>query len=147
MAVTMQTREQLWRNQALLLSDQHKTTLAHYINQLVHLKMPFAYVVGSVPFGNLEILTKPPILIPRPETEKWCIELAQKLHTFRAPTILDMCTGSGCIALTLAQALPHAIVYGVDINNNALALAQKNAQHNKITNVTWVLSDLFDQLS
>ena len=147
MAVTMQTREQLLAQPTLLLSDHHKTTLTHYINQLVHLQMPFAYVVGSVPFGNLEILIEPPILIPRPETEEWCIELAQKLQQIPGPlTILDMCTGSGCIALTLAQALPHATVYGVDINKDALALAQKNAMHNKITNVTWVLSDLFDQL-
>lgn len=61
--------------------------------------------------------------------------------------ILDLCTGSGCIALALADALPKAKVYGTDIADAALALAHENAQHNHITNVNFIKSDLFEKIS
>lgn len=61
-------------------------------------------------------------------------------------TILDLCTGSGCIALAFADAFPHAKVYGTDINEEALELARKNAKHNHISNVTFLHSNLFDAI-
>lgn len=145
--VTMQSQKQLLIQQNILLSDEQESQLAHYLQQLIDNHMPFAYVMGAVPFGDLEILIEPPILIPRPETEQWCLALVNQLQKISAPlTILDMCTGSGCIALTLAHALPNCRVFGVDINEKALTLAQKNALHNNITNVTWIKSDLFTQI-
>ena len=120
MAVTMQTHEQLLAQPTLLLSDHQKSTLTHYINQLIHLQMPFAYVVGSVPLAMRNSI-EPPILIPRPETEEWCIELAQKLQQIPGPlTILDMCTGSGCIALTLANITPCNHIRGISIKMHSL---------------------------
>lgn len=57
-----------------------------------------------------------------------------------------MCTGSGCIGLWLAHALKQAHVYAVDIADTALTLAQKNARHNNIANITFIKSDLFSVL-
>ena len=56
------------------------------------------------------------------------------------------CTGSGCIALALGDALPKSQVYGTDINRDALSLAQENAKHNQISNVTFLYSDLFNEI-
>jgi release factor glutamine methyltransferase len=135
---------------ALELTLQQEQALEHALTQLIDEHMPIQYLLGSVPFGDLTLLVQPPILIPRPETEQWTLELAAELK--KTPTtiplrILDLCTGSGCVALALAHALPHATVIGTDINEDALMLARTNAQHNNIKNATFVLSDLFDKLT
>jgi release factor glutamine methyltransferase len=101
---------------------------------------------GEIPFGQITIQVQLPILIPRPETEEWCYHLIDMLRAtgitkFR---ILDLCTGSGCIALALAHAFPDAQVVGVDNNPAAVILAQHNAQRLSITNCTWLVSDLFE---
>lgn len=142
--------------EANLISTQHSNwsaenqkKLQYYIDQLTTNHMPLQYLLGSTPFVNLDVLCKPPILIPRPETEEWCITLIQQLHPLRNQPlqILDLCTGTGCIALALAQALPKATVYGTDISNHAINLAQENALHNYIANATFFQSDLFSEIS
>jgi release factor glutamine methyltransferase len=146
--VTGLERAQLIASPTLQLTREQKEQLVALIKQHRDEHKPLAYMLGSVPFGELEILIKPPILIPRPETEEWVMHLAQQLKKLNEKklSILDMCTGSGAIALALAQALPHATVYAVDIQEQALALAQENARHNTIRNVIFVHSDLFAQL-
>ena len=57
-----------------------------------------------------------------------------------------MCTGSGCIAIALAQAFSQATIYALDISDHALALAAKNARHNNVSNITFLQSDLFQAL-
>jgi release factor glutamine methyltransferase len=93
-------------------------------------------------------MVEPPILIPRPETEEWVTWLIGELQPVAQHkiTILDLCTGSGCIALALAHALPLAHVVGIDKNPAACSLAQKNKCHNKLTNVHFIESDLFSAL-
>jgi release factor glutamine methyltransferase len=110
---------------------------------------PLQYCMGTVPFMSATIQVHPPILIPRPETEWWVDLMIRHLKKGAQPhmTLLDMGTGSGCIAIALAQAFPNSLVYGVDINPVALALAQKNALHNKCQNITFIQSDLFENLS
>jgi release factor glutamine methyltransferase len=111
--------------------------------------MPIAYLIGNVPFNDLDILVEPPTLIPRPETEEWVIDLIAKLKTLKSHTltILDMCSGSGCIALALAKAFPQSTVYALDLSDKAIALGKKNAAHNGIKNVTFMQSDLFNELN
>jgi release factor glutamine methyltransferase len=143
------------KNQAALLA-QHTINLSHEQQQKLDLWIynqlekhePLQYLIGSVPFNNLILNVKPPVLIPRIETEEWVtglIEALLPLHTQKL-TILDMCTGSGCIALALAKALPNATIYAVDIAPHAIILAQENAQKNNISNITIIQSDLFEQL-
>ena len=130
------------------LNERQIRLMHHYINDIVHKHKPLAYVIGHVPFGPLSIIVEPPILIPRPETEEWVMRL---IGNIKEPNkqkliILDVCTGTGCIALLCAKMLPHSRVYGVDINSQAIALAEKNKRQLGIDNVTFLLSDLFNQL-
>ncbi len=147
-AITKKSKNQLIVQDNILLTDKQLRTLNTWIKKQVNEHTPLHYLIGSVPFLDVEILLEPPILIPRPETEHWCGELIERLRMLgNTPlTILDMCTGSGCIALALAKALPHATIYATDISKKALALAQKNAQHNEITNITFLQSDLFQDI-
>lgn len=100
------------------------------------------------PFAGLDIIARQPILIPRPETEEWICNLIDQMHEFKSEPlwILDLCTGTGCIALALADAFPKAKVYATDINDAALELAHENARHNQISNVTFLRSDLFNDI-
>ena len=127
-----------------IISDEAVSKIEHWIHEHLTKNKPLQYILGSVPFCDLEIAVEPPVLIPRPETEEWCMELLSRLAPLQDQPlrILDLCTGSGCIALALAQALPKAKVLGVDISKKAIALAKRNAQLNKIGNVEWRQTDL-----
>ena len=85
---------------------------------------PVQYVLGTAHFAGLDLEVTPATLIPRPETE----ELARLVvaERPRARTVLDVGTGSGCLALALARALPRAQVLAVDISEAALAVARRN---------------------
>lgn len=129
------------------LTEEQEETLRNWLHDHVKNHKPLQYILGSVPFDDLEILVAPPTLIPRPETEEWCLALAEQLkRVHNKLTILDLCTGSGCIALALAKKLPSASIYGTDISDAALSLAEKNAHHNTIRNVTFIKSDFYAQL-
>ncbi len=136
-----------------LLTDQsfkqkELDLLDKILNQITQEKKPLAYIIGSVPFLNLQIKIAAPILIPRHETEEWIESLIQKLSAFQnqITTILDIGTGSGCIALALAQGFPNAQITAIDINPTALALARENAILNQIKNVEFIESNLFEKL-
>lgn len=143
--ITSKTRITLLHESASLLSQEQLQTIDLWIQKLTTESIPLSYLIGSVPFLNLTIKVRAPILIPRPETEEWVAILIQELqpHASQITTILEIGTGSGCIALALGKAFAHATIIAVDINPNALKLAQENADLNKITNVTFIESDLF----
>ena len=86
---------------------------------------PIQYVLGHAEFYGRRFLVTPDVLIPRPETEE-LIEsvLKSPVAAGHDPRILDLCTGSGCIAWTLALEIPDATVVGVDISPKALAIAR-----------------------
>ncbi|CAG8815932.1 29738_t:CDS:2, partial [Racocetra persica] len=121
------------------LNNNEKLLLSKYVNERVEKSKPLQYILGTQPFCDLEIITKPPVLIPRWETEEWTSRLIALLKprfstntTFASQKssfkIIDICTGSGCIALALSNALPKNSCYinGVDISNDALSLANLN---------------------
>lgn len=88
--------------------------------------------IGTQPFGTLDLLVRPPVLIPRPETEDWTLRLAELVDP--SPdlpiSLLDLCTGSGCIPLLLCHTWKPGSVnaYGVDISPDAIKLARDNAE-------------------
>ena len=103
---------------------------------------PLQYVLGSVDFQGLRISVDPSVLIPRPETEE-LLDLIIRSRTEPPKRILDIGTGSGCIALALKKAFPEAIVHGLDVSPEALATAEGNAQANKLF-VEWRRTDVLD---
>ena len=98
---------------------------------------PIQYIIGETEFYGLRFFVNKNTLIPRPETEElvdWIIE-NQKLEIRNQTSennILDIGTGSGCIPIALKKNLPEASVYAIDISEQALAVAQKNALENKV---------------
>lgn len=145
--VTKKSRAQLLASD-YALNDEHQSTIDQWIKLQVVDHMPLQYLIGTVPFADLDIIVEPPILIPRPETEEWVLTLIDRIKGAGIThlSILDLCTGSGCIALALAQALPNSHVTGVDLSYRAIELSNKNAAHNTISNVTFIESDLMKQL-
>ncbi len=94
---------------------------------------PVAYLIGEHEFWGLPLFVDAHVLVPRPDTET-VIELALKVVGKDAPLrVLDLCTGSGAIALALAKELPSATVIATDVSAEAVAIARKNAERNKLS--------------
>jgi release factor glutamine methyltransferase len=91
--------------------------------------MPVQYVLGETFFCDLPFFVDASVLIPRPETEELTLWIIKSNP--QANRLLDICTGSGCIAVSLANYIENSIVYGVDISKEALETARKNALLNK----------------
>lgn len=104
---------------------------------------PIQYLLKTTEFFGLTFQVNNQVLIPRPETEElvaWIIE--SKLEEIKAPLrILDIGTGSGCIAIALAKHFEHAEVFGVDISEEAIKVAQRNAEINNVS-VRFIQSDI-----
>lgn len=132
---------------------------------------PLQYILGYTEFYRLTITVGPGVLIPRPETELLVEEAVKiirsqqsnpplpplskgeegeitdsKINLKSTLKILDLCTGSGCMALALAREFPGAEVYGTDTSEIALTYARENADRNRIQNVTFFKGNLFDPL-
>lgn len=91
---------------------------------------PFQYILGRVEFYNADIFVGPGVLIPRPETEE-LVDLILK-ETTHFQKVVDIGTGSGCIAIALKKANPKLNVVAVDVSQEALEIAQKSAELNKV---------------
>ena len=102
---------------------------------------PIQYIIGQTEFYGLSFKVCSDVLIPRPETEElvtWvlsCVDVAKPL------TILDIGTGSGCVAISLAKQLPQARVYAMDVSPKALVVAKENARINNVA-VTFIEQDI-----
>ena len=107
---------------------------------------PVQYVIGHVNFWGLKILCDERALIPRPETELLVEEvLTSKIWEKKPAMVVDVGTGTGCIALTLAHQRPEATFKGVDISDKALELAQENTKLNELENrILWLKNDLLE---
>lgn len=139
--------ESLYASGFVLSSDTYE--LLHFLieQRVVHHK-PLAYLLGNVPFCNVTLELSEPVHIPRPETEEMCEWIINTLTKENAlpHTILDIGTGSGCIALSLAKAFPHSTVVGIDISPSALMWARHNATLNNCTNVTFHSIDIMNHI-
>jgi release factor glutamine methyltransferase len=89
-------------------------------------RVPLQHITGTAAFGPLTLSVGPGVFIPRPETEAM-LEWATAQRLPQAPVIVDLCTGSGALALALAQHWPHARVVGIDDSEAALGYARKNS--------------------
>jgi release factor glutamine methyltransferase len=108
---------------------------------------PVAYLVGFREFYGLDFRVTPDVLIPRPDTETLVLELLEIIKPMSEPRILDLCTGSGCIAVATAVNKPSAQLTAVDISSKALEVAQFNAEkHNVADRIRFLEGDLFEPL-
>ncbi|MDI6889888.1 MAG: peptide chain release factor N(5)-glutamine methyltransferase [Thermodesulfovibrionales bacterium] len=114
---------------------------------------PLQYILGYVDFYGLKIKVGKGVLIPRPETELLVEEAINIISNFALNLIqgrisnlklLDLCTGSGCLALALAKEFPDAQVYGTDTSEIAIGYAKENAELNGIKNVKFLKGSLFE---
>lgn len=117
------------------------------LNELINHK-PIQYIIGSTEFFSLNFIVNKHVLIPRPETEElvdWIIsdiKPKEKLNTQKI-NILDIGTGSGCIAISLAKNLPNTSIYAIDISKEALKIAKKNAINNNVA-ITFIEDDILN---
>lgn len=109
---------------------------------------PLQYIIGSQEFWGLEFMVTPEVLIPRPETELIIEATLAIIHDRNRPArIIDLCTGSGCIAVSLAKELPVARILAIDKSAKALAVAKENAaQHGVSDRIRFLEGDLFHPL-
>lgn len=123
------------------LSDPQLSSYAALVNDRV-LGHPLPYITGAVEFYGLEIDVTPEVLIPRPDTEV-LVELALDR---RPASVVDVGTGSGCIAIALAAHLPNLAVYAIDISPSALAVARRNAEkHGVDDRIQFMVGNLLDR--
>jgi release factor glutamine methyltransferase len=104
---------------------------------------PLQYIEGSVPFGPVDVLVDPRVLIPRPETE-YMFDLIVRSRAV-PEVIVDLCTGSGNLAIALKRTHPDAEVYATDLSPDAAAVARLNAERND-ADIGVLVGNLFDPL-
>lgn len=127
--------------------DTPKCRQADALVQRRALREPLQYVLGTQEFLGLDFLVRPEVLIPRPETELLVEETLSLLCSESRPVILDVGTGSGCLAISLAVNLPQAVIIASDKSVAALHLARMNAmRHGVSQRILWVAGDLLSHL-
>ena len=109
---------------------------------------PLQYVLGTQEFCGLEFEVNPAVLIPRPETELLVEYIAHRIPVERRATIVDVCTGSGCIAVAIARMRPQARVIATDLSTASLNTAKQNAARHAVgERITWLEGDLLGPLT
>lgn len=105
---------------------------------------PLQYITGRQEFWGLQFIVTPDVLIPRPETE-FVVEAAVRAgKASETPVFVDLCTGSGCIAISIAREQPRARVFATDRSGAALEIARRNAQQNGVAErIQFLEGDLF----
>ena len=110
--------------------------------------IPLEHITHQKEFMKLNFFVDENVLIPRQDTEILVEEVIKIAKKINAKKILDLCTGSGAIGVSLAKYLPQSEITAIDISNEALKIAKKNAINNQVENqITFINSDMFTNLS
>lgn len=137
---TKTTREELFLRPDVLLTGGESERFDAFTRRRAN-REPLAYIIGTREFYGLTFAVTPDVLIPRPETEG---VVDAVLAFSSAAKILDLCTGSGCIAVAVAVHSPLARITATDISKKALAVARSNAERHRVTDrVSFLPGDLF----
>jgi len=126
------------------LSGHELNIIRSYIKRRLE-NEPLQYITGSCSFYGRQFIVNEHVLIPRPETERLIDIALEKLNSNNAPSILDVGTGSGCIAITLGLEIRNANVLGIDISKNAINVAKTNAKQLSTGNVRFDIIDFLKQ--
>lgn len=142
-------RIQLYVNFEKAVSQEQLATYREYVKRRADTREPIQYILGQTEFIDIKLKVAKGVLIPRPETELlalWAVERLKEIPG-DSVTVLDLCTGSGCLALFIAAKEPRAKVVASDLSPEALAIAKKNAEDLKLTErIQFVEGDLFAPL-
>jgi release factor glutamine methyltransferase len=133
-------------NRDVKISEPMFKLLERYADELLT-RRPVQYVLNESHFLGMKMYVDENVLIPRPETEElvqWMVNELKKNNDCK--TILDVGTGSGCIAIAVKKNIENAQVYGMDVSEGALRVAQRNASQNG-ADVQFILSDILDEKS
>ncbi len=118
-------------NPGFRLTETEMLKLHFAVKELKNEK-PVQYIIGETEFAGLTLKVTPDVLIPRPETEELVEKIVSKNNSDKQLKILDIGTGSGCIALALKKRLPHSKVTAIDISLPALEVAEQNSTLNNL---------------
>ena len=124
-----------------VLTDKQRLQIEVIVDRLAK-KEPIQYILGETTFCGLPFHVSRDVLIPRPETEQLVRLIVNDFSSCPSPRILDIGTGSGCIAISLASLLPASCVTALDISSSALRVAADNATLNHVS-VSWTCVDIF----
>jgi len=139
-----------WRKESLItrnkhtLSDRERALFDTLIEKRLAL-MPVAYILNHVEFMGLDFFVDENVLIPRPDTEILVEAAIDHINKNGATAILDMCTGSGAIAISIARFCPNVKVAAADISPAALEVARTNSEKNDVQ-IDFVESDMFENI-
>lgn len=136
------TQESILLDPSRLFTETELEPIMNCIKQRMH-NIPLVYILGETVFFKYKFAINQHVLIPRPETEILIELIMSIISTNQELDILDICTGSGCIAITLAKELyGNNNIYALDICPNALQLATHNAQQHNIQNIQFIQHDI-----
>lgn len=135
----LEAKHQLERIDLALRPDMHLTDAEilvwNILIEQLKMEIPIQYLLGKTSFYGLDFEVNSSVLIPRPETEElveWILEDQKLKVNIRKLRVLDIGTGSGCIAISLAKNISNAEVFAIDISETAVSTAKKNAETNKV---------------
>jgi release factor glutamine methyltransferase len=150
-AATGKSRTRLIADVGSVLDDNARRFMEYALWERVGKQKPIEYVLGAVAFCDLAFEVAEPVLIPRQETEEWVTNLVallkKNIPSNVSFSVLDACTGSGCIGLVIAAAFPNATVVGIDISPEAIMLAEKNKQRFGVSNISFMQCRIEDFLA
>lgn len=132
-------------NHELSFSEKDFVVWNSFLSELKN-EVPIQYLLGKTSFYGLDFEVNENVLIPRPETEElieWIINENKNIESSKEIKILDIGTGSGCIAISLAKNLSNAKVYAIDVSKKALDTAKRNAINNNV-DVTFMLKNILE---
>ncbi|HLA51183.1 MAG TPA: peptide chain release factor N(5)-glutamine methyltransferase [Thermodesulfobacteriota bacterium] len=157
-------RTELYLNHENHLSDYVLQEFIGFVERRIK-REPSQYIIGEQEFWGLPFKVNSDVLIPRPETElmveearktvaggQWTVDSKNKrnssLTTHHLPLILDLCTGSGCIGISIAKEIPACHIYAVDVSEKAMDVVMENAErHDVAGRITFLQGNMFEPLN
>lgn len=139
-------RIQLYTQYDTELEPEERAIMRDLVRRRATLE-PVAYLVGYREFFGIEFDVEPGVLIPRPDTESLVVTALEILKELPSASVLDVCTGTGCIPISVAENCENATLTAVEIDDRAFQIAQRNLDKHELTNrISLLQGDLFSPL-
>ena len=127
-----------------IVKPENLAILRKWITRRINYE-PIQYILGYSEFYGRPFIVNKNVLIPRPETEILIDISIEELKNVNNPTILDIGTGSGCIAITVALEIPLSTIIAIDIDERAISVAKNNIEKHGVKNIEFIITDIFHE--